>query len=99
MKFVITPRAWLQVERQREWWAANRDKAPGLFAEELADAERHLTTQPDSGELWRVRNRRTIRRWLLPKTALHLYYVYDRERGEVLVLAMWDGRRGRAPKL
>jgi hypothetical protein len=48
VKFIITPRAWRQVERERKWWEANRDKAPGLFAEELAEAERHLTTLPES---------------------------------------------------
>jgi len=99
VKFIITPRAWRQVERQRKWWQANRDKALGLFVEELAEAEHHLMTLPEFGELWRVRRKRTIRRWLLPKTAQHLYYVHNREREEVLVLAMWDARRGREPKL
>ena len=99
MKFTITPRAWLQVERARNWWEANRDKSPALFAQELAEAQRHLTTLPESGELWRIRRRRTIRRWLLKKTAQHLYYVYSPEREEVLVLALWGARRGRGPKL
>ena len=99
MKFSITPRAWRQVERARRWWEANREKAPGLFAEEVADAERHIVTLPDSGELWRVRRKRTIRRWLLPKTVQHLYYVYHRESEEVLVLMLWDARRCRGSKL
>lgn len=99
MRFIITPRAWRQVERARNWWEANRDKSPGLFAQELAEAQRHLTTLPDSGELWRIRRKRTIRRWLLKKTAQHLYYVYSPEREEVLVLALWGARRGRGPKL
>jgi plasmid stabilization system protein ParE len=99
VKFIITPRAWRQIERHRKWWAANRDKAPGLFAEELAKAERHLTTLPEAGEIWRIRRKRTIRRWLLEKIGQHLYYVYSREREEVLVLALWNARRGREPKL
>jgi len=99
VKFIITPRAWRQVERARRWWEANRDKAPELLAEELAEAERHLMTLPESGELWRIRRRRTIRRWLLNKTAQHLYYVYSAEREEVLVLALWGARRAREPRL
>jgi len=75
------------------------EKAPGLFVEELAEAERALTTLPESGELWRIRRKRTIRRRLLEKTAQHLYYVYSREREEVLVLMLWSARRGRGPKL
>jgi hypothetical protein len=99
VKFIITPRAWRQIQRARDWWEAHRDKSPNLFAEELAEAQRHLTTLPESGELWRIRRKRTIRRWLLKKTAQHLYYVYSPEREEVLVLALWGARRGRGPKL
>jgi plasmid stabilization system protein ParE len=99
VKVVITPRAWRQVERQRRWWKANREKAPELFADELVEAERHLSTLPESGEPWRIRRKRTIRRWLLEKTAQHLYYSYSRERDEVLVLALWGARRSGGPKL
>lgn len=99
MKFCITLRARRQVERERKWWEEHRDKSPGLFAQELAEAERHLTTLPESGELWRIRRKQTIRRWLLEKTGQHLYYVYHLEREEVLILALWGARRGRDPKL
>ena len=99
MKFVVTPRARRQIERAQAWWRENRDKSPALFVEELAQAERQLTTLPESGELWRIRKKRTIRRWLLPKTGQHLYYTYDRHRDEVLVLAAWGARRGRGPDL
>jgi hypothetical protein len=78
---------------------ANRDKAPGLFARELADAERHLLTLTESGELWRIRRKRIIRRWLLEKTAQHLYYEYRPKHEEVLVLTLWGARRGRGPRL
>jgi plasmid stabilization system protein ParE len=98
VKFVVTPKARRQVERARAWWKANRDKSPDLFVEELAEAERHLTTLPESGELWRIRNKRTIRRWLLAKTGQHLYYAYEPHRDEVLVLALWGARRGRGPR-
>jgi hypothetical protein len=99
VKFVITPRARRQVERAHQWWEQNRDKSPGLFIRELEQAEHHLTALPESGELWRVRQKKTIRRWLLPKTGQHLYYVYNPTREEVLVLALWGARRGRTPKL
>jgi hypothetical protein len=88
-----------QVEREWNWWQTRREKSPGLFAEELAEAEGHLVAFPESGELWRIRGKRTIRRWLLEKTEQHLYYVYSPHREEVLVLALWAARRGRGPKL
>jgi plasmid stabilization system protein ParE len=99
VKLLITPRARRQVERAGRWWEENREKSPGLFAEELAEAERHLTTLPESGEPWRIRRRHTVRRWLLPKTEQHLYYLHDLERKVVVVLALWGARRGRGPKL
>jgi hypothetical protein len=99
VRFVITPKVRRQVERARAWWERHREKAPGPFAEELAEAENHLRAAPESGELWRIRGKRTIRRWLLRKTAQHLYYVYSPEHDEILVLALWGARRGRGPRL
>jgi len=99
VNFVITPRARAQVERARLWWGENRDKAPGLLVQELAEAEQHLMTLPESGPVWRIRGKQPIRRWMLEKTAYHLYYVYRPHRQEVLVLAVWSARRGRQPKL
>ena len=99
MRFVISPRARQQVERAQRWWEANREKAPGLFLQELASAERQLMTLPESGEAWRIRGNKTIRRCLLEKTEQHLYYFYSPQREEVLVLALWGARRGRGPRL
>ncbi len=65
---------------------------------ELAAAETHLTTAPETGEAWRVRRGRVIRRWLLPRSKVHLYYLYEPARERLLVVAIWGAAR-RDPKL
>ncbi|HKC83500.1 MAG TPA: hypothetical protein VKD46_05840, partial [bacterium] len=37
-----------------------------------------------------------MRRLLLPGTRYHLYYVYDQEASECVILAVWSAVRGRA---
>ena len=38
MKLRLLPEAITRIDAGREWWLANRDKAPYLFDEELAEA-------------------------------------------------------------
>jgi hypothetical protein len=40
-----------------------------------------------------------VRRILLPKTNNHVYYMIDRDKYMVIILAMWGAPKGRAPKL
>ncbi len=98
MIFDTSPRAAREIERIERWWSKNRPAAPGLFMEELVAAEAHLMTAPETGEAWRARRGRVIRRWLLPKSKYHLYYVHDAERERLLVVAVWGAVR-REPKL
>lgn len=97
MKFEISRRARRELARINRWWIENRD-ARDLFVRELAEAEVHLRTAPES-EVWRKRGDRVIRRWLLPKTGYHLYYQYNATEKHLLVLAVWSAARGTTPRL
>ncbi|MBA3392655.1 MAG: type II toxin-antitoxin system RelE/ParE family toxin [Deltaproteobacteria bacterium] len=97
MKFEISRRARRELERINRWWIENRDSR-GLFVRDLAQAEMHLRTAPES-EVWRNRGDHVIRRWLLPKTGYHLYYRYDAAQKHLVILAVWGATRGTTPRL
>ncbi len=100
MKVSFTPEALLAVREKRAWWEQNRDKAPGLFAEELAsvvaklregrDAERQQFAARGGHIIWRV---------LMPKTGNHVYYRVDEAAGRVVVLLVWNATAGSKPEL
>ena len=98
MKFEISRRARREIERIGRWWVDNRPAARELFVHELAEAERLLRTAPDT-EAWRTRGGKVIRRWLLPKTQYHLYFLYDAKSDRLLVVAVWGATRGKDPNL
>jgi hypothetical protein len=95
----IVRRAELQVERLDKRWRARRDKAPELFKQELADARLLLSTTPHFGAQHVRRGERLIRRIVLPKTKVKLFYWVDEKADTVWVIAAWGGQRGRDPKL
>ena len=98
MKVSFFKRASREVMAIHAWWQENADH-PETFANELADAEEHLMTSPESGTPWKIQRGKLIRRWILLKTKTHLYYRYERAQEKVVIVAVWDGRRGRPPKL
>jgi len=80
----------------RDWWLANRDKAPNAFYEELdALVDRLATHASFVGQ--RVSQDLTVRRVFLPRIRYYVYFqvVDDGERVEVL--AIWHGSRGDLP--
>jgi len=81
------------------WWRENRPAAPGLFAQELADARRLLTATPELGSPYVERGGVLIRRLLLRKSQNHVYYEVDRTAGVVMILAVWGAPRGEGPAL
>ena len=80
-----------------EWWRENRRSAPDLFLDELARAFDVIAEAPHVGRVYRLSPIRGTRRVLLDATGYHVYYVI-RER-DVVVLAVWHGRRGAGPPL
>jgi hypothetical protein len=95
----FTPEARLSIREKRAWWEANRDKAPTLFAEELAAAIVRLRDGADvSRQRYAVRHGQTIWRLLLPKTRHHVYYQTSEELG-VIVLLVWNAIAEAPPEL
>ena len=43
--------------------------------------------------------RPALRRFLMEKSKCHLYFEIDQERELVNVITVWNGQRGREPKL
>ena len=83
----VAPQAEEQITAIDQWWRSNREAAPALFAQELAQAVSLLEAAPEIG-------RRTahpfvlgLRRILLRTCRYHLYYIYDRTASTVSILA------------
>ena len=95
MKLVFSQRALREIERCGRWWIEHRN-ARELFAEELTDAFDRIRREPTLGPVYRVTGGREQRRVLMPRTAHHVYYRITGD--ELVVLAVWGARRGRAPE-
>ena len=81
------------------WWTVHREKAPGLFTEELAAVVERLTAMPLTGESYRESRGQEVRRMLMRKTRYHVYYVVDDNRNLVEVVSIWHSTKGRGPDL
>ena len=99
MKVELSPEAQAQALVRQRWWVENRPAAPDAFADELEAALRELGERPLTAAVVVERGGVPIRRWLLPKTRCHLYYVVDDARDVVRVLAAWGARMGQLPPL
>ena len=94
-----TPEADEMALSADHWWLQNRPKAPLLFTEEYGRALSLLEEQPRVGPAYSTYTQAGVRRLLLQKTRFHLYYTYDTEADEVVVVAVWSAQRGRPPML
>jgi plasmid stabilization system protein ParE len=92
----FTAAAQQQVERERDWWTANRDEV-GLFASELEAAVRTVTILPGAGAPYPDAGVAGLRRIYVRKLTCHLYYTFSDQ--EVVVRAMWGARRRSGPSL
>jgi hypothetical protein len=100
MKLVVAPEAAAQILVRKQWWRANRPKAPPeRFDEELAAALTAISERPESFPVFSARGVRTVRRCLLVKTRCHLYFEVLHEIAEVWVIAARGAVQRRPPKL
>ena len=90
----LSPRARTQVREIDRWWRENREAAPQLFAEELANAIDTLSLFPLAGSAYELESP-PLRRILLRATRHHMYYDFDGET--VQVVAVWSAVRGTGP--
>jgi hypothetical protein len=73
MKLVVAPEAAAQIVVRKQWWRANRSKAPERFDAELAVALVNIVERPQSFPIFSALGERIVRRCLLVKTRCHLY--------------------------
>jgi plasmid stabilization system protein ParE len=99
VKFEISKRARRQIEKMQTWWVANRQDAPTLLLDELAEAERELRAKPKMGTLYSAHKSGDVLRIPLTRTNNYLYYRYRADRDELIVLAVWGAPREHGPKL
>ncbi len=98
VKLLFSPRAKRDIERCARWWLQNRDIAPGLFAEELADALKLIRTAPALSTPFGAMNGREHRRVLMPKTEYHVYFRVVK-KDTIRIVSVWSAIRKRGPKL
>lgn len=97
MRLRLLPEALARIDAGRAWWVGHRDKAPGLFDRELADALERVLAAPNLGQRVALMRGRSVRRVLMPKTAFHVYYEVLGD--EIHVLTIWGAVRGDRPNL
>lgn len=92
-RLVVSPEADLQIDQIDDWWRANREKAPRLFQEELDRVFRLITSFPNAGRLQEEIELAGVRRVVLKKCKLHVYYRLLGQGVHVLALrgAVTDG--------
>jgi hypothetical protein len=95
----VIARARSQINEFSRWWRANRPANPTLFRAELIEARQHLARLPASGPAYDSPQHGDVRRVLLYRTQVHLYYVIDEQQRVVTVLALWHTARGSGPRL
>ncbi len=62
------------LEASHEWWLEHRDKAPSAFDEDFEEALTFIRENALLGPKVATTKRRVIRRVLMPRVGLHLYY-------------------------
>ncbi len=98
MRVRFTPEARLSVREKRTWWEQHREKAPGVFVEELSAIVTKLRGGADAErQQYAARGGRIVWRILMPKTRNHVYYRVDEVAGDIEVLLVWNALAGRSP--
>lgn len=92
----FVPGAARQVADARDWWFANRDKAPFAFDEDLDDLVGLLEHAPRFVGM-AVTQRPGVRRALMRRVRYYVYFTFTDET--VTVLALWHSSRGSSPEV
>ena len=98
MRIKFTPDALESIRQKRAWWEANRDKAPELFRDELAEVIAKLRRGTnEEAKLYALRGGRKIWRLLMPKTRHHVYFWRDVGGEYAEMLLVWNAQGGSDP--
>jgi hypothetical protein len=90
VKYRLTELAAEQADAEDLWWREHRDKAPGLFTEELDRMIETILLAPEGVPLFGVIDRTPMRRVQLKKTRCHLYYSVELD--ELVIHYVWGAR-------
>ncbi len=95
----FTPEADEQVERIDLEWREHARTNPDLFVEDLDIAQHKAMRMKDMYQLYRWVHGEAIRRVLMPRAKHHLYYFYEADADQVVVVAVWGAKRKAGPPL
>lgn len=98
-RVVFAPDALVQLESTHHWWRANRSAAPSMFIDELQAALELISALPRVGRAVRHPRRRGVRRVLLRRSRVHVFYQYDAASDVIRIAAVWGAVRGAPPPL
>jgi plasmid stabilization system protein ParE len=85
----LSPEALGHAQHIRAWWRENREAAPDLFVDELAQALQKLERFPQLGPAYSRAEIEGMRRILLPQSRYHAYYTVVEDPDTVRVHAIW----------
>lgn len=86
-----------QIAEMTRWWGENLPAKAEVFETELLRAEALLSRHPEAGAPYS--RRAGVRRTLLRRTQIYLYYRLFPEERRVVVVAARHTARGRPPRL
>lgn len=96
---LLVPEAEEQIRAIERWWKDNAGSEPSAFLDELTTTIALLEEVSGIGSPFRRTKRRGVRRLHLRRSKQWLYYVHDRNRALVIILAIWSTARGQDPLL
>jgi plasmid stabilization system protein ParE len=97
VKVVLSHDAEQDLAQIQAWWREHRRNAPDKFAEEFVRTLREIAQKALIRKVYSVRRGMVIRRWLMAETVKHVYFTVEDDI--VIILRIWDSRRGVGPKL
>jgi hypothetical protein len=98
-------RVWVSDEAKQQaddidaWWQVERTAGPDTFWREFTNALERLHHPPTPGVSVRRAGVRGLRRVLLPKSRVHIYFVFDEDEHAIRIWAIWSAIRRRGPPL
>ncbi len=96
-RIIVALQAEAHIRAIDAWWRDNREAAPDLFAQELAEAFSAIEVAPEAGSRYPHPQLKGIRRIHLGGTRHHVYYLVGSEA--LVVLAVWGSVKGSGPDL
>ncbi len=95
LRIELLPRAKRHLASIKRWFGA-RGRLH-VLKDDFSAVLSLLTDHPEAGAAFEPNPR--FRRVLMPRTQYYVYYRFDREMREVVLVAVWRTARGRPPRL